>query len=483
MRRVCLALGFVVACSGSQPATNDAKKSDGPTTDAGPDLSDGAHSGSRLKITYWAFADGTRSWNNFYDAQRKENCYLSGPWTDGNYYCTPNSSGSIVWSNATCSTKMMMYYVDPSCPTPPGPYILDYSFGCAFQYSHLYMRGAQLGATQYYYQNSDGSCGGPYTATGYNFYALGTEIVPSQALVQITPGAPMGSGTITERFLTSSDGLQFPWTAHDATLGADCYPSSYGATSATCIPDASYAYYFHDAQCSVPESSVGKTCASPKYLGYSPTSQCPTDPPKYYTAGSSVTNGASIYYQSNASCASQPPDTTQTYYGLGQQLSLSVFSRAPDTLAGHRIQLIHETAPDGVKMRDYALYDSQLGSECYPISMPDGTTRCLTFGADIQSYFKDAACTQAIDLAAVSSGPASCGTPVAPTYASKYIPPAAGSCSYSYEMHRLGTAYNGAIYYVNGTCMPYPLFQQKMYTVGALVDLTTYASATSVTDQ
>ncbi len=486
MRKVCLALGFVVACSGSSPVTSDAKKSDGATSDAGPNTSDGARSGSRLKITYWAFADGTRAWNGFYDAQRKENCYLDGPWADGNTYCTPSASGSIVWSNSTCTNKMMMYYVDPTCPTPPTPYILDYNFGCTFQYSHLYMRGAQLATTQYYYQNPDGSCGGPYTASGYTFYALGTEVVPASALVQVTPGAPMGTGTITERFLTSSDGLQFPWSAHDATLGTDCYPSAYSSTAATCIPNASYAYDFHDSVCSVPESPVGKTCGTPQYLGYSSISQCPTDPPKYYTTGSPIVNGTNMYFQdysNGGACTATTSDTTQNYYGLGQLLSLAVFTRAPDTLTGHRIQLIHETAPDGVTMRDYTLYDQQLNAECYPIAMPDGTTRCLTFGASIATYYKDSGCTQAIDLASVSSGPASCGTPVVPTYGSKYIAPPAGSCGYTYEIHTLGSAYSGALYTNNGTCVAFTPFQQKMYNIGAVVDLTTFASATSVTDQ
>src|SRR5207244_2613055 len=110
---------------------------------------------------------------------------------------------------------------------------------------HLYLRGSKLAMTQYYYKDQNGTCQGPVTAPGYEFYAIGAE-VPASALVQVTIGAPTGTGNITQRFATTTDGLVFPAGEHDTTLGADCYPSSYDAAgaSAVCLPDSAYAFYY-----------------------------------------------------------------------------------------------------------------------------------------------------------------------------------------------------------------------------------------------
>ena len=41
----------------------------------------------------------TRAWNAFYDSQRKENCYIDGPWPDGGYYCDPGGM-QVEYTNA-----------------------------------------------------------------------------------------------------------------------------------------------------------------------------------------------------------------------------------------------------------------------------------------------------------------------------------------------------------------------------------------------
>jgi hypothetical protein len=160
MRRVCLAaVACAAACSSSAPATVDGKVVDTTTPDTGPDPNDGAKSGSRLKITYWAFADGTRAWNEFYDSQRKENCYIGGPWPDGNLYCQPGGS-SIEYSDAGCTTRVGIVYHDPTCPQPAPGYLLDYGYAagaCSYGPQHLYLIGNKLSLTSYYYKQSNGS--------------------------------------------------------------------------------------------------------------------------------------------------------------------------------------------------------------------------------------------------------------------------------------------------------------------------------------
>src|SRR3954466_9466481 len=121
------ALLVLAACSPSVTAQSDAPptQADAPP---GPDPNDGARSGTRLKLTWFELGDGTRQWDGFYDAQRKENCYIYQDWTDGKSYCAPDYDGSIEYSNAGCTTKVIEVYKSPSCPSPPQPYALEYAF-------------------------------------------------------------------------------------------------------------------------------------------------------------------------------------------------------------------------------------------------------------------------------------------------------------------------------------------------------------------
>src|SRR5512140_3579343 len=127
MGRRSLVLVLVAACSPSAPANVDAPGSNAGG-DAGIDPADGARSGTRLKLTWYVFTDGTRQWSGMYDSERKEYCSPYYPaWTDGRVYCTPEHGGSLVYTNATCTQRAMMVYVDAVCPQPPPPYYLEYA--------------------------------------------------------------------------------------------------------------------------------------------------------------------------------------------------------------------------------------------------------------------------------------------------------------------------------------------------------------------
>ncbi len=482
--RLCLALVVgAAACSSSVPATSDGKVADTATTDSSSYANDGAKSGARLKITYWAFADGTRSWNAFYDSQRKENCFIAGPWPDGGYYCSPGGA-SVNYADAQCKTPIGMVY-SATCPQPAPSYLAEYGYtSCVWGPQHLYLRGAKINQTQYYYKNNDGTCNTtPVTATGYDFYAAGAEIAPSN-LAAITIGQPTGTGTLTQRFATSADGMVMPWSVHDAGLADDCYPSSYdpSGTSAVCVPsDSAYAYYLHDMTCTVPEIQQQKGCTPPQSAGYSPDNSCPADPPKYFAMGAKVSN-TPLFYDNAGTCTSTTGATTYDYYTTTNQLTIQTLTRAPDNLPSHRIQLIHDTTSDGLRVRDWSLWDSQQNVECYPTTLPDGSTRCYPYAGYVATYYL-AGCTQTVDVAEVYTGPSNCGPPTVPKLASKYISPPAGSCAYSQEIHPVGAAYTGTVYTNYGTCTAYTPTTTKLYSIGAAVDPATFASATIVTDQ
>src|ERR1700760_4212477 len=102
-RSIAVLLAAFVACSPSMPPTaSDAPGMSGGRGSSSPN--DGAESGTRLKLTYYAFTDGTTQWFGLYDSERKENCNpFDGTWPDGNTYCVPAWSGSIVYSDSKCT--------------------------------------------------------------------------------------------------------------------------------------------------------------------------------------------------------------------------------------------------------------------------------------------------------------------------------------------------------------------------------------------
>ncbi|HEY5951781.1 MAG TPA: hypothetical protein VIV40_40075 [Kofleriaceae bacterium] len=473
---------FACACSSNAPIAKDAPPAiaDAP---AGPDLNDGARSGTRLKLTWFDFSDGARQWDGFYDAERKETCYIYRDWIDGKSYCAPDYGGSIVYTNATCTAKAAEVYRDSGCAQPPLPYAMEWEYTpCDSHPAHLYTRAAKLSLAQYYYKSSDGTCGGPYTTSAsYEYYALGAEIPPTD-LVEVTLGAPVGSGRLATRFYQSPDGMRLQGTVHDATLGTDCYPQIYadGATTGSCAPNARYVGYDQDSACTQHKLSINKQCAVPKYLVYYPTTACPADPPQYYTIGTLVA-GSPLFYNNGSSCVATTPSTTNNYYRTGSELAVAPVERTIGT-AGSRLQLIHFGDAEGMSYRSYYLYDTQKQADCYPTKLPDGTTRCIASGGYVSTFYRDSNCTQTLDVVEVDTGPTSCGAPSVPKFARKYVTPTAGSCQYGTQVFTVSTPYVGPIYQDVGTCQPYTAINAKLYSVGPQVPLAEFVSATSSID-
>ena len=152
-----------------------------------------------------------------------------------------------------------------------------------------------------------------------------------------------------------------------------------------------------------------------------------------------------LFYWNTTSqvCTGETASTNVTYYGVGADVSAAAVTRTVDALASHRIQLVHYTTPEGLRFRDYSVYDSLKGADCYPTALPDGTIVCLPYGGYVQTYYRDAACTQPVDLIEVSTGAPGCAAPPAPKYARKYITPQAGSCQYNVELHQVVDAVRG----------------------------------------
>ena len=177
---------MLVAACGSPTVSVIEAPGTGGSGDAGVDPNEGAHSGTRLKLTWFNFSDGTRQWNSFYDAERKEDCYPYPPWLDGKTYCTPDSNASVVYTDASCSQKVgQVIAIRRARRRRRRTCSNSTTRRAASGPAHLYLRGARSTVAQYYTRNYDGSCAGPYTSTSYDYYALGGEITTDK-LVETT---------------------------------------------------------------------------------------------------------------------------------------------------------------------------------------------------------------------------------------------------------------------------------------------------------
>ena len=451
--------------------------------DAPPGTIDGAKSGTRLKLAWTDFA-GTRAWTGFFDAQRQESCDIV-TWSDGHAYCVPSSSGQTSFRDAGCTQQVGRVYKDTSCVTAPPPaYLIAYDDGaCTYAPSHLFQRGTKIAVTQWFSKASDGTCYGPYDATGYDFYALGGEVVPASDLVAVTLGAPLGASRLDPRTYTSADGFAFPGAIHDAAAGIDCVPQSpyAGATSAQCVPlDAGYASYFHDASCAAGELEIDQSCAAPQFA-VSYADSCPTTHGRYYAVGA-LNSGSPLYYKTDTTCTATTPSTSYRYYGLGNELVLATVARAPDADPGHRIAPIHDTW-EGNAYRDAMLYDATTTTECSPYGFPDGSVRCIPTGYGTSTYYTDPACNFAIQLMGLYTGGPSCSPPPLPSYAISYVPDTAGTCKSTYDVHPVTSPYTGALYEKYGTtCYQLTTTYEAFYRVGAALPASTFAAGTRMTD-
>ena len=420
--------------------------------DAAPDLNDGAKSGSRLKLRYVDYG-GLREVQGVRDLQRNEDC-TPQQWAGGKAYCVPDAGG-VVYANATCTQRLGQVFRDSACTTqrPPPAYFAEHTFtnACTTEPAHLFPRATKVAATQYYYKDSDGSCGGPITSTSSDFYALGAEVVMTE-LAETPISAPATTGRLGQRFYESADGLRYPlsYRVHDALLGIDCFPEylSAGATTGRCIPeDAAFAGDFRDASCTQPAVSIQATCTKSKFAVH--YGDCPYDEETYYPLGTQFTP-ANLYYDDGVTCSAYQPFPGDTHYTVGSPVTLATLMRIKGN--GDRLKPIYFQTAEGLKARDSILFDDELQAECSTRTQPDGSTVCMPHSYSITTFYTDSVCTAPIDLMSVYRGAATCSPPPLPSYAYRATKDAA-SCKTSYALHNVGALYTGPRFRKSGsTC-------------------------------
>ena len=135
-------------------------------------------------------------------------------------YCTPDSNAEVVYADASCYAEdrpgLSRSELQPPAAEVPARVALRRVRVRAR--APVFARRARSRRAQYWTANSDGTCGGPYSGAFDDFYAARRRRSRRQSLVEVTVGAPTGTGQ-PQRAATaqSADGMQLAATSlHDA---------------------------------------------------------------------------------------------------------------------------------------------------------------------------------------------------------------------------------------------------------------------------
>ena len=460
--RACLLLIATAACGRIDFAPR--------LPDAGPpDRNDGNHSGTRLKIVWNQFEDGARQHIGVFDTQRGERCALQF-WSDNNTYCTPSSSIPALYADASCEQALG---VTVACENPAYFEVPD---RCGFSIGHLYPNAGVSTTTMYWQAFTPTQCSGPFFAAGNTIYDVGPEVSTSALAMVVTP-PPQTAGRIGTSYFTAPDGFLLEDTLYDSQLGATCYGQLEGS-GYVCDPATGGTTFAVDAQCTQHVAIAPESC--PVYgFQEAPGPGCVMH--HYTVTDTSIAPPGFQWDEQSSTCITTGAPSTTSYYQAGPDVVPAQVARIYDTEPGLRLQHIHYTGDAG-RFADVAFYDTQLGVECTAQNTVDGMTRCVPATAVVgHNSFADAACTMPIGLV-TGPIPVACNVPPPdPVYAIDLNQP--DGCTTLMDVYAVGALIPGPVYSLVGTCMEYvPLGGSAVYQLGPHVDLSTFASATVVTD-
>jgi hypothetical protein len=180
----------VAACSAAGPAginsSLDGGSSDGSSsggdapslldalTDPVPSASaDSNQSGTRLKVKYYAGADGSKAFAGFYDSQLKVDCYF-GQAADGTTRCIPVPGATFVGYYADAACTQPLIAATAGCAQPA--YASKSDTGCGASTVHTFQVGSPFAGNSTYFL-SGATCSGPSpTPSGISYFSLGSEM-------------------------------------------------------------------------------------------------------------------------------------------------------------------------------------------------------------------------------------------------------------------------------------------------------------------
>ncbi|HUQ01037.1 MAG TPA: hypothetical protein VM261_01020 [Kofleriaceae bacterium] len=437
----------------------------------GDNLETRTASGSRLRLSWLEYEDGTRHVieNDLWDDARGEECRPQR-WNDGVTYCSPSDRVGLYpyYTDAACTNAEYLAEV----ATEPA-YVARFADVTEGEQSLL---ARPVPATLDQFWIVDGElCSGPYAGAGHTFFGPGAEVSRS-ALARLRTVESTGEGRVRVVAAASDDGLYMPLDFVDRNLHDPCVLGPLTATSAVCLPRLSGEVQYRDAGCREPvlvardldgDGSVdvpgavldGTSCA-----------------PRVYSVGVETADGAA-FRRDGETCAPSM-DVGLTWFELHEHPAAEV-SRARVPAPGRRLEPIYMNV-DGVQVMARQLYDTEVGEECIRATSsrePDAS-RCVPRDAGvIVDAFGDAACTIPIEVAVASASGSRgvCDATTAPRFARDF--------SGATIMRSVGALRTAPIYdRVGGVCQLEADSRFVFHDLGDAIPDTRWARATRVRD-
>lgn len=412
MRRTVVVAGIagIAACHGGGAASSEQSGPDGPVVDGPasdapgidapdevhpvPGPSDGARSGTRLKLTMFQADDGFSILRPlYYDTQNQFEC-VEMRWDDGVSYCTPPRNLDLTWQQSTVPVTRVSY-ADDRCTQAIAPsdtaadgfaMELDPITGVVL---HLYRRGATLGKKPSFVKVDD-------LRTGCNPDGSGTVYavieVPASSLVAMHRYiGPVGADGFAISYLGTEDGFQVPLGMYARVLDEICEMRGKQRVSTTvaCSPFAYAADAYLDAEC-----KVGGVLSVPMISGRMPTilASGGARPSTVFKRGAQLT---SAFKRGGWGCEPVDPRSS-LFYSFGAEITLPTLTRTRGSVPGRRFQYVYDTADSGLAVREPMMFYDGANDVVWSIHDSVFQPREVACGR-IWVVFHDPRCTSVAD--------------------------------------------------------------------------------------
>ncbi|MGE0549145.1 MAG: hypothetical protein AB7O24_18665 [Kofleriaceae bacterium] len=411
-------------------------------------------SGSRLKLEWYLFEDGTRhvARQSFYDTEMHARC-APRPYADGAVRCVPPADAAV-FIDPAC-TRAVGRAVDPAIVEPT--HFVGYDrIGGEVLPARVFEAGDLREAPEpitEYYELRDGTCDGPFGIfDDATYYDLGAIYQPV-AIHETEVDGPQ----IASRLQVADDGMRLPVELRDRSRDAPCSPEPAGNGGVVCAPIApAAATLFGDASCTVPIAVVDESAPTPTVATRPDPSGCAV----YHAVGAPYTG--SLYEARGADCRPVVVSGRRAFE-LDAALDLPVLERSVEQASERRLQRI--TLGDGdLNLVEDRLYDSAIRADCR-LEVIDHTVRCLPQATTpVVTRFRPG-CGLAIALAEVPRG------------ACSEIAFAAASTELGTELRAIGAPLATPVFdLIGGQCRPYTAPSDRvLHTLGPTLGLEAFA--------
>lgn len=419
-------------------------------------------SGARLKLRWFAFADGTRLplTDLVHDELRDEDCAPTR-WDDGVERCTPPTF--VLDENR---------FADAGCTQPASgaPERAGYGVYTSGTDDNAVIRALfhvePAAIDRLWFRDELGTCRGPTTVSG------GVHIVaevPRTELAEVAYTMGPASGRIAIGAYEDVDGLYMPAAAHDVELGVRCVLDAISPTEAACRPPGLGDDFIAYADDACTASVLAVSSGGPVPTLASERRACRVD---VYAVGS-ATSHPRTRLEPDGRCVALEQFTDVRWF----ELTRRDVAHALRTRAGSDRRL----APIAIQAGGRALYDTRLfdresGEECAitaDFSFPDPRCRPIA-PAPVRHVFRDVSCTELTTFAVLADSLDDCGSAGPPRFAL--------DLTREPRHHRIGAPHVGPVFERLDPCVEIAEALPPLHELGDLVPDSYFVGGEIVTD-